>query len=344
MNVVKSVRNISTSSGEFDSVSARPGETVEFIIYINTSVANATIDNIRVSDSLPSGLRYLGGTTTIDGFATGDGVTSGGLNIGSVATSRTIIVRFRAQVESETFFSAGITTLTNRATVDSSNAGNVTDTALVSVSRVQTVIDNFALSIRKLGKNIARGENAESGSIVAGPNDTLEFVLRIRSLSSTRVNNVIVQDVLPGGLNYIGRTTSIDGIITADGITGSGINIGPLEPNQEKVVRLNVQVAAANNFSIGSVSLINTINVRADNVPTLAAQLPITVTKGEILGISAVTKVSTGGETALVAAAFSALMAGGLTMFGRSYFGRRRGVLAAARRHARDKNRFNFAG
>lgn len=338
MTVSKLVRNITQGGGEFDSISARPNDLIEFAITFRTH-GNTSINETRIFDALPAGLRYLNGTTTSDGFNVGDGITtSGGLPLGNIGAGRTMVFRFRAEVRSEEQFGFGTTTVENKVTVSSSNAGAVEDRAFVNIFRVQTVFDNFALSAQKLGKNITRGETADQGSVTAQPQDTLEFILRLRSVSTTRVNNVIIQDVLPSGLNYISRTTAVNGIIVADGISDSGINIGSLDPGQEKIVKLNTRVSEAGSFGLGTTFLTNTVRVRADNVPTLSATMSVGVFRGQVSGVTAVGGVQTGGETWVIAAAISAVMAGVLAVFTK-----KKGLAGLMLAQQADSNRFNFS-
>ncbi|MEK9158213.1 MAG: hypothetical protein AAB638_03490, partial [Patescibacteria group bacterium] len=95
LTISKTVRNISANGYETESVNANASDTVEFIIRVsnsNSQVAN----NVRVSDALPYGLNYVAGSTTVDNSYFGDGITSGGINLGSFYSSRIATIRFRA--------------------------------------------------------------------------------------------------------------------------------------------------------------------------------------------------------------------------------------------------------
>ncbi|MDP2647910.1 MAG: hypothetical protein Q8P35_01565, partial [Candidatus Yanofskybacteria bacterium] len=204
LNVSKTVRNVSSNSEEAETVSARINETVEFTIRV-TNVGNTGINNVRVSDALPSGLRYSSGSTTLDGFTLGDGITSG-LNIGTFSSNQSRIIRFRAVVEN-----TNLSFVTNIATVSGDNANTVSDTANVSFI---SATPSGPLSIQKLGRNVSKG-TGEQTIVTVSPGDTVEFVIRVRNNSNSTLNNVIVADVLPGGLTYVNGTTTINGIVTA---------------------------------------------------------------------------------------------------------------------------------
>lgn len=309
-------------------MSAFPNETVEFVIRI-TGGGNAAVDNVTIFDSLPAGLLYVSGSTTADGVQKGDGITSANIPIGTLSPGQIATVRFRATVSNESNFALGTTTLTNVATAQGSFVAPVSASAFVNVTRTQPIIiDNqtYQMAIQKYGRNITKGETAELSGVTASPNDTIEFIVRLRSQSSVRLNNVIVQDILPAGLSYIPNTTSLNGVIVNDGII-SGLNIGSLDPNQEAIIRLSVRVNGPASFSPGNTSLINTVQARAENI-NVSAQLPVTVTVGQVSVIRQVSKVETGFETVFLSMMASGLLASGFAAYSRTYSARRKKILS----------------
>ena len=206
---------------------------------------------------------------------------------------------------------------------------------------------NPHLSIQKTGKNISKGQNTEQFNLFASPNDTLEFKIRVRSLSFSVLNNVIVRDILPGDLTYINRTTGINDILTVDGITGSGINIGSLYPNQETVIRFNATVNPATTFPSGTSQTANRAEVISDGASAAVAwQLPITITSGQVAGISTIANVAgvstgTAGSLAL-STALSLLIALSYMAYTQTGLFKGREALSIIQKHRSDKNRFNF--
>lgn len=338
LNISKTVRNVSAGSGEMESVSASPNDTVEFILRVSTG-SSGTVNNVRVSDSLPYNMQYMSGTTTVDGVSYSDGIVSAGIYLGTFQPWRSATVRFQARLYGDSSFSSGSTTLTNIGYVSSDATSPVNDSASVIVNKGQNYIYGQNLSIQKLGRNITRGQADERTSVSASANDTLEFIIRVRSLSNAYVYNINVSDVLPGGLQYLSRTTSVNGSLVSDGITSGGINIGSLSPNQEAVVRFSAQVLSWAVPSNSSTTLVNTVQVRADSIPTLTADLPIVL--GLVLG--AATKVPTGTDGAVIVA----LLISGLVTYGyvryteTPLFARRRAV-ATVNRFRSDPQRLNF--
>lgn len=343
MTISKNVRNISAGSGEANAVSARANETVEFVIRVGNVGGNTDINNVRISDALPFGLAYINGSTRSDPTTVQpDGIISGGLQIGTIHAGQTLTYTFRANVTNENQFVFGTTTLANTATAQGNDVNSVSATAFVNVNRTAPIIvgaDTYQVIVNKYGRNISRGENGELSSISASPQETVEFVVRIRSLSSVRVNNITVKDILPSNLNYVVRSTSLNGNIIGDGISSSGVNIGSLDPSQEAIIRLSVQVGPASAFAAGDTSLINTVEVRGDNV-SATAQLPVLVHNSVIQSVS---KVKTGVETVVLAALLSAMLAAGFAAYtGKTPFQRKQNKILSAIEKNRGEHQFNL--
>ena len=304
--IQKVARNMTQDQGEMDSVNARPADTVEFIIRVTVG-ANSDARNIKVWDALPSGMRYLSGTTRVDGNFVSDGVASGGIFIGTHSANRLITIRFQAKVEDTGYFSNATSYLTNNGYASADNAGAVSDTASVTVSKDNGVINqNYQISLKKFGKNISKGEIAEYSSVNANPNDTLEFIIKVRSTSNVTLYNVIVRDALPYGLEYISRTTSLNNYIVADGIISGGINIGTLAPNQEALVRFNAVVSNTGYWARGITNITNTGYSKADNVSEISVQLPISIANG-VSFIARATRIQTGAGTGAMTAVLASL-------------------------------------
>ena len=208
-----------------------------------------------------------------------DGIISGGINLGSFYSGRTATIRFRATVVSQTYTNS-TTTLTNNVTATADNASSVNDNAYVVIANI---VQNQTLGIQKFGKNISRGDNINQTSLTARSGDTIEFDIIVTAPANTNLYNVIVNDILPAGLTYGNNTTSLNGNLVANGITGSGINIGSLSSNQQASIRL---FATVDTITPGqSRTMINTSQVRADNLSTINSnQVVVNANEGVVLG------------------------------------------------------------
>lgn len=343
ISIDKLVRNITSDTGEQNTVSAHVNDTVQFILRVTINSNNGTIQNLRVSDALPYGLQYINGTTQIDNanyVGYNDNITTSGINLGTYHDNRTITIKFQARVLD---FNGNYQSYTNVAYANADNIGTVNDTAYVNATKDYTVINpNYLLSIQKLGRNISKGEINEQTHVNAAPGDTIDFLIHVRSLSSTVINNVIVRDALPSGLQYINQTTSLNNNIVSDGIVDGGINIGSLSPNQEAIVRFSAVVRDASYFSHGIIPLTNIAYTRGDNVPEISAQLPLSIYNGSVLG--AVGGVQTGAAgMAAITIALSAIMALGYMAYSNTGLFRKREARSVINQSRSNKNKFNFA-
>ena len=290
LKLAKTVRNVASNSLEAESVNANPGDTVEFVIQVSNPTpwpsdavgicvvgaggpcnpGEYTVRNVRVIDSLPTGLTYVSGSATIDKVLAVNLITGSGLALGDFPLDRVSTIRFRATVNQQAYGTN--TTLTNIATVTSNNAPTVTDSALVVVNATQA---REGLAIQKFGRNISRGDTADQTSLTARPGDTIEFTILINGSSTANLTNVIVTDTLSQGITYNAGTLSLNGIAMADSAVVNGaINVGTLGANQQARIKFYATVSpTAHNGQV----FVNTANARADNV-ALVTSNPVYVT------------------------------------------------------------------
>ena len=340
LSIDKTVRNITQNSAELNSVNANLNDTLEFILRVTVNSSNYA-NNIRVWDTLPASLRYVSGSTTVDGTYRNDGITTGGITIGSYSGYRAIVVRFQVQIDNglgNPIYSANIT---NTGYASADNIGQVSDQAFVIVTTGGCTTNcSYQLSVQKLGRNISKADSTNHTNVIANPSDTIEFTVTVQNTSSSTINNVMVRDVLPGGLSYINRTTSLNGIQIADGIVSGGINIGTLAPHQIATIRYDAVANDKNYFAKGTTKLINYAYARADGTSEVSSQLPISIVNGSI--IHYVSKIPTGANETAVAL----LIAGLATMFYLAYahtgLFKVRNAQAVMARMQRDLNKFNF--
>jgi hypothetical protein len=75
--------------------------------------SNTSLTNVVVRDILPTNTTYIANSLTIDGISFTDGITTGGIYLGTLYANQTKIIRFRAQLSDPTTFPYGTTVLTN---------------------------------------------------------------------------------------------------------------------------------------------------------------------------------------------------------------------------------------
>ena len=156
LTINQTVRNLTTGSGFASSTSASPGDTLMFMITLQTTGADA--QNVLVRDNLPSTLIYQnqlvvacavnysysnnnGNVNYNTNYCNGNnynysGNITSGVNLNTINAGQTITITYQAQVASASNFAYGTTTLNNSVVVNSSNAGYVpTNNASIIVNR-----------------------------------------------------------------------------------------------------------------------------------------------------------------------------------------------------------------
>lgn len=339
ISVDHAVRNV-TRGGEGLSVTAYNGDRLQFTIKLTTG-NNQYAYNVYVRDWLPQYVGYVSGTTTLDNVWFNDGITTGALSLGTLVPNRTYTLRFEG-----TLNNAYNGTLTNTVNVHVDGLADQTRTSTVSVvgwyTPTPTVTPVYTnTSITEFGRNVSRGQSGEYAAVVARGSETIDVIVRVHANSSSTLHNVILTNILPSGLNYIARSTTVDGISAADGITTSGLNIGSLMPNQGVVVKFSVLVDPNSVPIWGQVDLRNTTQVRADNLSTISAQLPITL--GNSVSIAAISRVKTGpADSILLALLISALVTAMYALYTRTALFGRRLALSEIRQSMVAKSTPNF--
>ena len=145
------------------------------------------------------------------------------------------------------------------------------------------------LTVGKTVRNISRGETAWKTETSASPEETVAFRIKIKA-SGESMDDVFVKDILPGQTTFAGNL-----LVNGNSHSGdieSGINIGRLNPEEEKTVTFEVKIKPAENFQFGTTTLFNTVSGQANDGTISTSIARVTVTKTGVLG--AATSVSTG--------------------------------------------------
>jgi uncharacterized repeat protein (TIGR01451 family) len=341
VSVSHAVRNITRGDVEANSVSAYSGDRLQFVTTVTTG--NQQIVNFRVADTLPSYMHFVSGSTTVNGAWYADAIATSGLSLGTLPANSTYTIRFDATVDSG---AVGYTTLVNTMSITSDTVSSQTRTSSILLNGYSywtpTPTPYYVTSqtqVTTTGRNLTLGQSREYTSLRARGGDTLDLIVRVRSTNGAYLTNAYVTDILPSGLMYIPRSTSVNGIVVADGITSSGIAIGAIAPNSVTTVKFSVRVDSAYVPSLGTVTLNNIAQVRADGLGTMSVQTPVTIG----MTIAAISSVKTGPADAMWLALLVAMLAtGAYAMYTRTdLFGRRMAI--AEIKNLSRKNSLNFS-
>lgn len=185
---------------------------------------------------------------------------------------------------------------------------------------------NGSLALTMTGRDVTRGQSNERTSVAARPGDTIDMFLHVRALNNS-LAGIWVTDYLPAGLSYVAGSTTLNGIVVADGVTTTGLSIGTLSAGQEAIVKFSAVVQANAAPAWGSIMVYDNAQVRADATATVAARMPLVL--GSQLAISQISAVKTGPADSLFYAFVAAVFLTGMyALYTRSPLFTKRAALA----------------
>lgn len=251
VEVTKEVRVKGTTNWS-TAITAKAGESVEYLIgYKNAG--NAQQDNVVIADKLPTNVTYVPGTTQVknaywNGVYTtvADGVTAGGIDIGSYTPGSNAYVKFEAKLPAEDKLACGSNLLRNTATAQPKGMSYYYNTADVTVTK-DCAAKTPAVTIDK------KVDGVETKEVAVGQNFTYQLV--VKNTGEVDLTNVVVTDKAPAGVT----------LVSADKGSVSGNNwtytLPSLKVGQSATVNITAKVAA---YVEGS--LVNTACVNAPEV------------------------------------------------------------------------------
>ena len=238
-----------------ETVAAKAGNTVRYrIAFKNTG--NTTLNNVIIKDTLPKNITYVAGSTYLGSKKVADGVTTDGINIGSVEAGKTAYVYFNAKVSSTLSDNCEDSTLTNtvKGYYNKDDKTAKTDTAVVTVAG-KTCTSSFTIDKKVQNK----GDSAWAETVTTKAGNQVRYRIAFKNTGNMTLNNVVIKDTLPANVSYINGTTYLGDKKVADGVTADGINIGSVEAGKTVYVYFNATVAAKLGDSCNDSTLTNTV-------------------------------------------------------------------------------------
>ena len=133
-------------------------------------------------------------------------------------------------------------------------AGYVTVKVKAQVNQPQEKTD---IDLAKTVRNKTNGEKTWIETVNAKSGDTVQFQIHAKNTGSAGIQNLVIRDILPKGLNYVAGSTKLyntsnpKGLKVSDNvIQNSGINIGSYQPNGDAYVRFDATVSAENSLPV----------------------------------------------------------------------------------------------
>ena len=282
--------SFSASQADHDNgVSADQGDVIEFQIYYhNGSTPEDIAHNVIVKATLPGGTKTDHEVSaSIDSDETAPVSSSG--------RGGNIVIHVTGQPQTLEFISGSVAHFPNRAaqTIVPSNGSSLLGSGLNIgdikgcfdfsgfvrfKARVGNVQADRNLTIQKKVLNVTRGDSFFQDSVTANPGDRVRFEIRADIGGNIPQNHVIVRDILPSRLNYISGTVRQDGsgVSNESSFFGGGIDLGTLFAGTSRTFTFEANVSGSGVFS-GVATLINTANVRSDQISTRQDDAVVTV-------------------------------------------------------------------
>ncbi|WP_052310093.1 isopeptide-forming domain-containing fimbrial protein [Paenibacillus senegalensis] len=204
------------------------GDKIVYTIRTRTVVSDTYIGNLTITDTLPEGLEYVPGSLKVNGVSVTDAVydDNGHYANGQVVGHYGNITDMNWRtLEFEAIIKAGQAgeTIRNTAVVSGDNIGEPSqatkeisvETPPVDPPTEPPVINPQApvMESRKTSRDI------NGGSVRVG--DTLEYTIATRNtVSGSRVENLVISDKLPEGLEYVPGSLKVDGVSVTDAEDG----------------------------------------------------------------------------------------------------------------------------
>ena len=208
------------------------GDTVLYTIEIFNN-GNVSANNIFFTDVLPSELEFVVDSVFIDGVNFIGYDPEVGFTVSSLAALETRVVKFEAIViEAPASLSVENIAVVDYTHVVNPNLPEVPDTKM---SNAETII-------------ISHGEISEEGLVKAAnkevvvEGDIINYTVDTTNSGNVPVDNVVLRDALPLGVDFIEGSVRIDGVLVPEEDPNVGINLGSTDASQTIWVSFNVRV------------------------------------------------------------------------------------------------------
>jgi uncharacterized repeat protein (TIGR01451 family)/LPXTG-motif cell wall-anchored protein len=233
---------------------AKDGDTIVYRLHFSNT-GNTTLYDVNLRDLLPiNTLNFMNGTTYLvnsvhpDGYLIEDTIaTEQGLYIGDYAPGADAYVFFETTIKEGVDDECHNTQIHNviQANASTTPDGNSRseskeDTADVYVDGQICEEDHPGFTIDKMVQ--IKGTDSWSENVTVKANDTVRYRIQFKNTGDTTLENVVISDKLPAGLNYVKGSTVLynaentDGKTMGDEVVNGGLNIGSVAAGSEATI------------------------------------------------------------------------------------------------------------
>lgn len=194
-----------------------------FIMISNKGTTGVT--NVKVTDSLSEGLRFVPGSMNINGCQQNYLGIGYPISVGNIAPGGNTIVSFEAEV----LACPDINEVTNQATV------TYTD----EIGNVVTVMSNV-VTLPVIRINVCMKKTIGKSQVIIG--EVVSYSIMIRNQSNIDIDQVIFVDDVASSLQVLPGTVMVNGIPKYTTDLSQGINLGTLTAKSSIVVTFQAEV------------------------------------------------------------------------------------------------------
>ncbi|MCM3368003.1 isopeptide-forming domain-containing fimbrial protein [Bacillus safensis] len=260
------------AEGNKDEKHPEVGDTLLYTIKTKNTIEDSLVENLVISDQLPKGLKYVTGSLQVDGESVTDvkDDDSGDYTDGKVTGSF-------GDVKDTDWH-----TVTFEVTVEKGQAGqDIQNTASVTGENTPPEEPTTETKIYPRDPKLASEKSADIQKKAEGNTDkktpqvgdTLLYTIKTKNLEEDSiVNNLVISDELPEGLQYVEGSLKVDGQVVTDAkdddngdytkgtVTGQ---IGDIKDTDWHTVTFEAKVAKGQSGK----SIQNTAKVTGENTP-----------------------------------------------------------------------------
>lgn len=223
ITINKQVRKSGESSTNFvESVSAKAGDSVRFRVTV-TNTSNTKVDNVRMTDVIPSGLKFAD-NVTVNGSHGNIDFSNNTLtiNLGSLERGESRVIEFSSDV-----LATSASTICNTASAVATDVSQVQDNACVQVSGVIVNPGSPSLVLSKRAWNDTK--NIDANNSTANRNDYITYSLITMNNGTADQVGYIIKDDLSQVLPLADIVATNGGTISGNTISYPAVTIKPGE-------------------------------------------------------------------------------------------------------------------
>ena len=281
LNIVKYVRNQTSGQVSYTtSANASSGDRVTFTIQISTLNSNQQVNNVRVWDSVPSGLIFVSGSARLDGVFVSDALVSNGINLGTLVGNQTRTITFDAMVNS----TVSNQTLTNVSYVTGDNVPQQSASARVIIGQITSLNPSATLNKKVANLTSPNGSDTDNAASIG---NILQYTITLNNNGPGVMNNIRINDVLPPYTTFQAADSNGSYDSSANQVTWSNGNLSN-GASLSFSYRVTVQSVPSNGYVVR-----NTASANADNIGTVNSNEVRTTVGGIAKGA---VKAVTGGN------------------------------------------------